>query len=87
MAFAKKKKTMALCITAALLLLVGVCAWYLGDYYPADEAAIQVLAPEAAPEMQEAENGNLLWVPENPTAGFLFYPGGKVDHRAYIPLM
>ena len=36
--------------------------------------------------VQETDDG-LAFVPREARAGFIFYPGGKVDHTAYAPLM
>lgn len=35
----------------------------------------------------QAVNGLTVFRPEGPTAGFLFYPGGKVAPEAYAPLL
>ena len=41
-----------------------------------------------ADEVQIKEDGNVTWfVPQEPTAGLIFYPGGKVEHTAYAPLL
>lgn len=41
-----------------------------------------------AGEVQIQEDGNVTWfVPQEPTAGLIFYPGGKVEHTAYAPLL
>lgn len=74
-------------IALALAILVGACAIYLGDYYRADMDAIEAFEPANAVEMQTLNNGNIVFAPENARAGFIFYPGGKVEHTAYIPLM
>jgi dienelactone hydrolase len=37
--------------------------------------------------MQTDENGYLIFEPEQIENGLIFYPGGKVEHTAYIPLM
>jgi hypothetical protein len=33
------------------------------------------------------EDGTIVFEPQTAKAGFIFYPGGKVEHTAYIPLM
>ena len=33
------------------------------------------------------QNGNWVFAPESPTAGLIFYPGGKVENTAYAPLL
>lgn len=70
-----------------LLVIVLVCAAYLGDYYPADREQIEAFASEISPEPYTAENGCLVFGREDAGAGLIFYPGGKVEHTAYIPLM
>lgn len=74
-------------LLSAVILIGAACALYLGDYYRADTDAIAAFTEGSTVDMQVAENGNLLWVPEEPSAGLIFYPGGKVDHAAYSPLM
>ena len=36
---------------------------------------------------ERAGSGTISFVPQNPQAGLIFYPGGKVEHTAYAPLM
>lgn len=74
-------------LAAALLLVIAACAVYLCDFYPADMEAVEAFAASGTAVMRVAENGNILWEPEHASAGFIFYPGGKVEHTAYIPLM
>ena len=42
----RKILIISISIVAALAVIFGVCAIYLGDYYRADEGAIAVFAPE-----------------------------------------
>lgn len=74
-------------IVAVLALLIGACAIYLGDYYRADEGAIATFAPEDGVSVSALDNGNVAFEPRSATVGLIFYPGGKVEHRAYEPLM
>lgn len=74
-------------VISALALVFVACAIYLGDYYRADEGAIAVFSPEENISVCLLDNGNVVFEPQNPTAGFIFYPGGKVEHNAYQPLM
>ena len=74
-------------IALVLAILVGACAIYLSDYYHADMDAIKAFAADSTAQMQTLDNGNILFAPENATQGFIFYPGGKVEHKAYIPLI
>ena len=85
----KKKKGLLLTLVSVILVLaiaVGVCAFYLGDYYRADTDAIGAFLPQGS-SWKEEPDGNIVFAPEGATKGFIFYPGGKVEHTAYIPLM
>ena len=89
--FARKKKvwiTLAAVLTAAIAL-TAACALYLGDYYRADTEALEAFAPAAPVVSEEWKDGTLITRPEgrDPVAGLIFYPGGKVEHTAYTPLM
>ena len=76
MKFQKRKLFL---IPLALLVVIGIgCGIYLGDYYRADAEAIS---------LTDSMEGDLVWAPENAKVGLIFYPGGKVDHAAYAPLM
>ena len=73
-------------IVVVLAIVVAACAIYLGSYYKADEKAISAFMPQGI-TWEEESNGNITFEPKDATKGFIFYPGGKVEHRAYIPLM
>lgn len=85
-----KRKRKILIITAsialALAIIVGTCAIYLGDYYRADNEAIGAFLPQGT-TWKEEPDGTIVFEPEGATKGFIFYPGGKVEYTAYIPLM
>ena len=86
----KKKRNAFITVASLLLVLViaaGGCAIYLGDYYRADRKAIDTFAPMSKVEYDEMPNGSIVFKPETPVAGFIFYPGGKVENDAYMPLM
>lgn len=74
-------------LLAGIVIFVAVCGIYLETYYHADITAIEQFTIESTAAVHEAPNGNLIWKPENASAGLIFYPGGKVEHTAYIPLM
>ncbi|MBP3656616.1 MAG: alpha/beta fold hydrolase [Clostridia bacterium] len=83
-----KRRNRIIAVSAALVLavLAGACAVYLGDYYRADQAAIRAFLPQDA-AWKEAPDGTIVFEPEGAAKGLIFYPGGKVEHTAYIPLM
>ena len=69
------------------ILLLGACFWYLESYYRADEAAVAAFSDGFAAEEHTLENGDLTFGTGTEPFGLIFYPGGKVEHRAYVPLM
>lgn len=85
----KKRKLLiiSLSITIPLIILITACIIYICDYYPADEGAIAVFAAEENISVKTLDNGNVVFEPQGATMGFIFYPGGKVEHNAYQPLM
>ena len=85
----KRKRKLFIIVTSIVLViavLVGVCTIYLGDYYKADDEAIGTFLPQGS-TWKEEPSGNIIFEPDNATTGLIFYPGGKVEHAAYIPLM
>lgn len=86
----KKKRKIFIWLTSIFLvlaILIGACAIYLSKYYRADKDAIDAFAPEVEVTQEKWEDGTLVFKPENAVAGMIFYPGGKVEYTAYIPLM
>ena len=87
---ADKRKRKIFIIVTSIVLVIAVlilsCAIYLGDYYKADDEAIGAFLPQGS-TWKEEPSGNIVIEPNGATAGLIFYPGGKVEHSAYIPLM
>ena len=79
----KQKKT-ALIICASilgfLLILFVVCAIYVSDFYEADDSIIGDTSG-----IRYLDDGSIV-IGEG-ELGFIFYPGGKVEAEAYVPLM
>ena len=72
-----------------LAILLAVCiafGVYVNDYYHADPAAEDALVSDDVVSVTK-QNGNWVFAPESPTAGLIFYPGGKVENTAYAPLL
>lgn len=84
----KKRTRIILSACLALLFVLGVGGYaYVSDYYHADEAALEAMAYQTD-RVQAEQDGDVIWfVPEDPTAGLIFYPGGKVEYTAYAPLL
>lgn len=83
----KKILWISLLSTFAVLILLCVgCLVFLLSCYTADTSAISSFTTEH--EMGYTVDGQYtLFEPENATVGLIFYPGAKVEHEAYIPLM
>lgn len=83
---ASKKLTVALGI---VVLLLAVCAgaffWYVSDYYPADDVALEVIAQDSGITVQD--NLTILSPSVPSDTAIIFYPGAKVEAEAYLPLL
>lgn len=72
---------------AVLLLatLTGAFFWYVSDYYPAQDVALEVMARG---DGMAVEDGMTILSPSVPTdTAIIFYPGAKVEAIAYLPLL
>ncbi len=78
-----KKRWWALGAAAAVVIGCGV---YISDYYHADWEKIGPYPSVVNVMVEELDNG-LAFVPDEAKTGLIFYPGGKVEYKAYIPLM
>ena len=85
----KKKKILKnlVAIIIVFTLLFGACAFYVNDYYRADLGEISAFSSSEKIEKENLSDGTIIFKPENAKAGFIFYPGGKVEYTSYIPLM
>jgi hypothetical protein len=70
-----------------IALCFGVFYIYASDYYRADEECISTFLPGSSIEECELSDGSFAYIPTDYTTGVVFYPGGKVEHTAYEPLM
>lgn len=85
-----RRKTKRTILTVLLLIILAFTfsgVLYLNSYYHAEEFAVQAMASNDQVEVREAEDGTIIFAPSTPCAGLIFYPGGKVEHTAYSPLM
>lgn len=85
----RKKKIIIWTVSLALsfAIVFGGCAIYVSDFYRADNDAVSSFITDYSVEANEIRNGVIVFEPSTSYAGFIFYPGGKVEHTAYIPLM
>lgn len=83
----KKRRTalITVCVLMAALFLTG--AVYVNDYYHADETAEAALSVGESVNVEQIADDITVFLPEDTTAGLIFYPGGKVEYTAYAPLL
>lgn len=82
----KRRIVIALICAVIVIAIFSACAIYLNDFYRADIDAISEFLPEGT-SWKEEPDGTVVFMPDEATKGLIFYPGGKVEHIAYIPLM
>jgi len=85
----KNKKTI-LCLTSVLLAIVIVFGGffiYVQDYYRADFESIEAFVADYDVKKTVIDDGITTFGNEDAPYGFIFYPGGKVEHTAYEPLL
>ncbi len=82
----KAGKRILLALLALVLLLAAAFLVYAADYRRADETALALLDSSAV-----TQDGTLTILAADPGndsgAGLIFYPGGKVEETAYLPLL
>ncbi len=84
-------KRILIALAVVVVVLVAAAVWYVNDYSHADNVALAAVADEDGAadgvEVRTLPSGDIAFVPDNPVAGLVFYPGGKVQPEAYAPLM
>ncbi len=78
----KLKITLIVILTVVLAIVVGGTI-YVKDYYHSDESVAAILNNENV----QIEKNYITFGDEKAETGIIFYPGGKVEHTAYAPLM
>lgn len=84
---------------AVLAALIVACVIYVITPYKASETVAYYFDPDmlysvAASDdeyqsvtLTTSDDGTIVAECENPIAGLIFYPGGRVEHDAYVPLI
>ena len=72
---------------AVFVLLLCASLIYLETFYHADEDAIAAFSADRTVEVRTLAGGETVFDPGGAKVGLIFYPGGKVDETAYVPLM
>lgn len=80
------RKRPYLIVLAVVLVLTVACLFYLVPYYPANDYALAAMQSDGSVTVIE-EKDRIIFQPAEPKAGFVLYPGAKVDQRAYSPLL
>ena len=80
-------RRIALAVAIILAVLVAAAAWWISDTWKADGTAWAAMADGNGVDVREIEGGDVAFVPDDPEAGLIFYPGAKVEPEAYAPLM
>lgn len=68
------------------IVLCIVCVWYVNDYYRADKSVQVYMQGSDEVAVTEIEEGLFLDGTGDESA-VIFYPGGKVEYTAYVPLL
>lgn len=75
-------------VLAAVVAVLAVAFFiYVSIYYHADARAQAALESGEGVEVVQEPSGSIVFTPQDPRAGFIFYPGAKVEPAAYAPLM
>lgn len=84
----RKKKVIAASVLAVLFVLAGIFTWYVNDYYTPQTLALEALQPGDDINVYQRDNMTVFEpVAFSRELGVIFYPGGKVDARAYAPVL
>jgi len=90
----KKRPILRRVLSIALVVVLGLAvafSWYVSDFYHADEQALAAAADEDGSAdgvaVVRLQTGELAFVPANPKAGMVFYPGAKVQPESYAVLL
>lgn len=82
-----KQKLIRFLPVLIIVILLGTGIIYITDDYDASPSAAALLAEDIPYVTVTQQTGRIIFRPEQIRAGLIFYPGGKVDHVAYAPLM
>jgi len=79
------KRVLLILLVVLLLAFAGFTAWAYTPLGPLPEA-VAALQPDAAVQVTTSPWLTFTPASSQPTTGFIFYPGGRVDARSYAPV-
>ncbi len=82
----KTIKVILIVIAAIIVAFLGVAIVYLSIYYHAGDRALEALKSDDLVVVEEISSGYLFDGPGTEKA-VIFYPGAKVEEKAYAPLL
>lgn len=88
--FLLKYKKIIIILTSIILfigILFGGFAIYASFYYHANSELINSFINDTEVNKNIISKNTTVYQKEETDIGFIFYPGGKVEHTAYEPLM
>jgi dienelactone hydrolase len=80
----RRLKIALIVVAAVLLVLAGSFGIYVSQFYHAQEQAKAILSDGTD---LAVFSGGIAVGPADAKVGFIFYPGGKVEYTAYLPLL
>ena len=80
------KRIAGLVIAVIIAGLIAASLWYVSDYYQADEEMVRYYLAQSNPSVTSFDHG-LFLDGEGTETALIFYPGGKVEYTAYLPLL
>ncbi len=83
----KYKKVKIFITTLVVIFIVSIFGFfvYVSDYYKADQIAMNVMQENSNIEVQDDLT---ILSPASPSdTALIFYPGAKVEHTAYLPIL
>ena len=82
----KRRKRLLMIVLLSMALLALGFALYVSDGYRATDVALACLDVEGGPRVRSVDHTLCIETPGATTA-LAFYPGGKVQAEAYMPLL
>ena len=83
----KRIGIIALILIAVYVVLHFIVDMYTRDYYGANDTAYEYLTNTPENIKVTYTKDRIVFMPENPVAGIIFYQGALVEYTAYTPIM